>query len=275
MAAGGFREFLAGETLDEADINDYLMQGVLVFAGTAARGSAIGTAVEGQFAFLKDSDQLTFFDGSQWTEYESGVPYANVSTTPTGSATIGGTAYDYWDFTSNGSLVVTNDGLIDVVVVGGGGNKDNETGVSAGGGGGGVKYGLVFVTAGTAAITIGAGGSTNAGNGSPSSFGTFMQIGGGEGGFGMPTDSGTEARAGFGGGGAPGGNARAANADGAGAGGLVFGSAAVDGVSLNYNGSTLEFGRGGTGTEPVASLGHGSRTGSAGSNGRVIARIPR
>ncbi len=54
MPAGGFKTFVAGEVLDQADINDYLMQGVLVFAGTAARGSAIGTApVEGQFAFLK------------------------------------------------------------------------------------------------------------------------------------------------------------------------------------------------------------------------------
>jgi hypothetical protein len=43
MAAGGFKEFVAGETLDEDEINDFLMQGVLVFAGTAARGSAITT----------------------------------------------------------------------------------------------------------------------------------------------------------------------------------------------------------------------------------------
>jgi hypothetical protein len=41
MAAGGFREFVAGEILTEDLINDYLLQGVLVFAGTAARGSAI------------------------------------------------------------------------------------------------------------------------------------------------------------------------------------------------------------------------------------------
>jgi hypothetical protein len=53
MAAGGFREFVAGEILTEDLINDYLLQGVLVFAGTAARGSAITSPVEGQFAFLK------------------------------------------------------------------------------------------------------------------------------------------------------------------------------------------------------------------------------
>jgi hypothetical protein len=45
MAAGGFKEFVAGETLDQDEINDFLMQGMLVFAGTAARGSAITSPV--------------------------------------------------------------------------------------------------------------------------------------------------------------------------------------------------------------------------------------
>jgi hypothetical protein len=38
MAAGGYKEFVAGETLDQDEINDYLMQGMLVFAGTAPLG---------------------------------------------------------------------------------------------------------------------------------------------------------------------------------------------------------------------------------------------
>ena len=69
MPAGGFKTFVAGEVLDQDDINDYLMQGVLVFAGTAARGSAITSPVEGQFTFLKDSDTVQFWSGSQWTNY--------------------------------------------------------------------------------------------------------------------------------------------------------------------------------------------------------------
>ena len=71
MAAGGFREFVAGETLDEEKINDFLMQGVLVFAGTAARGSAITSPVEGQFSFLKDSDGVEFYDGSNWVPFST------------------------------------------------------------------------------------------------------------------------------------------------------------------------------------------------------------
>jgi hypothetical protein len=66
MAAGGFREFVAGETLDEDAINDFLMQGVLVFAGTAARGSAIPSPVEGQFSFRTDEDVTEFYDGTDW-----------------------------------------------------------------------------------------------------------------------------------------------------------------------------------------------------------------
>jgi hypothetical protein len=40
------------------------MQGMLVFAGTAARGSAITSPVEGQFTYLADSDTVEFYDGS-------------------------------------------------------------------------------------------------------------------------------------------------------------------------------------------------------------------
>jgi len=69
MPAGGYKEFVAGEILDQDDINDYLMQGVLVFAGTAARGSAITAPVEGQFAFLKDSDTLTYYGGTAWANF--------------------------------------------------------------------------------------------------------------------------------------------------------------------------------------------------------------
>jgi hypothetical protein len=59
--------FTAGEVLAAADVNDFLMdQTVMVFAGTAARGSAIGTATEGMYAHLNDTDSLTYYDGSTW-----------------------------------------------------------------------------------------------------------------------------------------------------------------------------------------------------------------
>jgi hypothetical protein len=59
--------FTAGEVLAASDVNSFLMnQTVMVFAGTAARGSAIGTAVEGMYAHLNDTDTLTYYNGSAW-----------------------------------------------------------------------------------------------------------------------------------------------------------------------------------------------------------------
>jgi hypothetical protein len=59
--------FTAGEVLAAADVNSFLMdQTVMSFAGTAARGSAIGTATEGMYTHLEDSDKLEFWDGSAW-----------------------------------------------------------------------------------------------------------------------------------------------------------------------------------------------------------------
>jgi len=59
--------FTAGEVLAAADVNSFLMdQTVMSFAGTAARGSAIPTPVEGMAAYLEDSNIVSLYDGSDW-----------------------------------------------------------------------------------------------------------------------------------------------------------------------------------------------------------------
>jgi len=59
--------FTAGEVLAAADVNSFLMdQSVMSFAGTAARGSAIPSPVEGMTAYLEDSNILSLYDGSAW-----------------------------------------------------------------------------------------------------------------------------------------------------------------------------------------------------------------
>ena len=69
MAGAGFKTFTAGAVLSAADVNTYIMQQqVMVFGGTAARGSAIASPSEGMFTFLTDTDTLEFFDGSSWVE---------------------------------------------------------------------------------------------------------------------------------------------------------------------------------------------------------------
>jgi len=67
MAAGlGFKTFNTGEVLTSADVNGYLMQGVLVFASEAARNAAITSPQEGQFAYTKDNNSLWYYTGSAW-----------------------------------------------------------------------------------------------------------------------------------------------------------------------------------------------------------------
>jgi len=67
MAAGlGFKNFQTGEVLTSADVNGYLMQGILVFASEAARNSAITSPQEGQFAYTKDNNSLWYYTGSAW-----------------------------------------------------------------------------------------------------------------------------------------------------------------------------------------------------------------
>jgi hypothetical protein len=87
--------FTAGEVLAAADVNSFLMdQTVMSFAGTAARGSAIGTAVEGMVSYLEDANGIAIYDGAAWKQVlnTTGSILQVVSTTKTDSfsATLGG-----------------------------------------------------------------------------------------------------------------------------------------------------------------------------------------
>jgi hypothetical protein len=67
MAAGlGFKDFTTGEVLTAADVDGYLMQGIWVFASTAARDAAVTAPAEGNFAFTKDTNSLWYYDGAAW-----------------------------------------------------------------------------------------------------------------------------------------------------------------------------------------------------------------
>jgi hypothetical protein len=71
--------FTAGEVLAAADVNSFLMdQTVMSFAGTAARGSAIPSPVEGMVTYLEDTDDISVYGGSSYT---SALGLVLVSTT--------------------------------------------------------------------------------------------------------------------------------------------------------------------------------------------------
>jgi hypothetical protein len=293
MAAGGFKEFIAGSVLEEDDINDFLMQGVLVFAGTAARGSAITAPVEGQFAFLKDTDALTFYDGTEWVDFETGP------------------------------------GLMQWLVVagGGGGARTNlgDNSLSGGGGAGGYRSGIAgelsggtasaelsfAYTTGTYSVTVGAGGSggaslnTSGSQGVSSVFASITSLGGGgggarvgggsggSGGGAAATDGGAgntggagTAKQGFAGGSSTGGANSAAGGGGAGGVGQTVGASASGsggvGVSSSITGSAVTRATGGTGNADVAGsantgngAGGGNNATRNGGSGVVIFTVPK
>lgn len=85
MAGAGRRTFQPGEVLTASNVNSYLMdQSVMRFASSAARGSAVGTAViaEGMVSYLDDVNALEFYDGAAWNQFASGsgLPVANGGT---------------------------------------------------------------------------------------------------------------------------------------------------------------------------------------------------
>jgi len=87
MAAGlGFKTFTTGEVLTAADTNGYLMQGVLVFASSAARASAITSPQEGQYSYLKDTNALEYYDGAAWV----GAPVGDITAVTAGTGLSGG-----------------------------------------------------------------------------------------------------------------------------------------------------------------------------------------
>jgi hypothetical protein len=91
MAGLGRKVFTAGEVLTAANVQDYLQdQVVQVYAGTAARGSAIGTATtEGMVTYLADTNEIQVATGT--ATWATVFP---VSTTPT-VTTIAATATAY------------------------------------------------------------------------------------------------------------------------------------------------------------------------------------
>lgn len=79
MAGSGRKVFTAGEVLRAADVNGYLMdQAVQVYAGTAARGSAIGTATSaGMMSYLSDQAKLQLATGTAtWVDVYPQSPFS-------------------------------------------------------------------------------------------------------------------------------------------------------------------------------------------------------
>jgi hypothetical protein len=68
MAGAGYKLFNTGDVLTAAQVNTYLMeQSVMVFADAAARTTALtGVVAEGMLSYLKDTNAVEVYDGSNW-----------------------------------------------------------------------------------------------------------------------------------------------------------------------------------------------------------------
>jgi hypothetical protein len=104
-----FKDFTDGEVLYAADVDTYLMrQTVMVFADSAARGSALGTAivVEGMVTYLQDTNGLEYYDGSAWQTVGLD-PYTVTSSTATAYTATTSDVNSLLQFTSASAVTVT------------------------------------------------------------------------------------------------------------------------------------------------------------------------
>jgi hypothetical protein len=121
------KEFEAFTRLDASDVNSFLMdQTVMSFAGTAARGSAIATPVEGMLTYLEDSNTyesyngtayVTVADSSGWTTFVpafGGVTIGNGVFNYAKLKVIGKTGHFQVRFTLGSTSAVTGSMHIDV-----------------------------------------------------------------------------------------------------------------------------------------------------------------
>ncbi|HEY7823262.1 MAG TPA: hypothetical protein VIG24_10525 [Acidimicrobiia bacterium] len=102
----GYREFQTGEVLTAANVDDFLAkQAVMKFADSAARDTALGTAVaggnalrEGMASYLDDTNEFEVYDGTSWNGLGGLVAVKSAIFTGTQTnSTATGAAFDVTD----------------------------------------------------------------------------------------------------------------------------------------------------------------------------------
>jgi hypothetical protein len=134
--------------LTAADVNTNLMdQAVMSFAGTAARGSAIPSPVEGMVSYLSDVDRLQVYT-TAWEDVKTGFTASETITANNAS----------WPVPTLRSPIVK----VTVIGGGGGGGGAGDASSTAGGDGGTTTFDAS--TAGTVTASGGKGGYAGTGS---------------------------------------------------------------------------------------------------------------
>jgi len=95
MAGAGFKVYATGDLITATEFNTYLQEQVIgVFADASARDSAISSPTEGMFAYLKDTNILSYYDGSSWASFigEGDITAVTITTSGTSGLSGGATA---------------------------------------------------------------------------------------------------------------------------------------------------------------------------------------
>lgn len=68
----GFKAWSSGQTLNAADVNDYLMeQSVVIWPDAATRqgdSAYLASLVEGNLCYIQDENALYYYTGSAWAQ---------------------------------------------------------------------------------------------------------------------------------------------------------------------------------------------------------------
>ncbi len=97
--------FVNGNILTDTDLNTYLMnQAVMTFADSTARGSAIGTAVEGMVTYTENDNALSVWDGAAWQQVYPVTSLAGSQIT----GSIAGTQIQFGGTTTTASMTATS-----------------------------------------------------------------------------------------------------------------------------------------------------------------------
>jgi len=220
-----------------------------------------------------------FYDGTEFVNFPSGAGDAVISSpAATGQYTDTGVTYDYYTFTASGTLTVDTAGFADLLVIGGGAGG----GLAGQGGGGGGAGGHLYVTdaylpAGTATVTVGAGGAASfetgtrtphANNGQASRIASYFSPGGGGGGSGETGSGSTSEGSGPGLNGGSGGGSGSGFVSTAASGGAGISDLGNNGGDGNIGGGGTRAGGGGGG---ASAAGGNASSGTAGAGGNGTA----
>jgi len=162
----GFRTFASGEVLTASNVQNYLMdQAVMVFAGTAARASALPSPEVGMTAY-STATGLQVYNGTAWVDVSTGYGSGTGGSGTAVGTAIGGVNYNVHTFTGDATFTVTKAGLFDIECYGGGGGGGGgDSGATSRGGGGGGAGGRIRTTVyldANQSVTVGAGGAGGA-----------------------------------------------------------------------------------------------------------------